>query len=133
LYSYPRALSKFKFFRAGVGGTLGRIRTGSSCISALLSQIHVPERQNIGYRAGDKQQARKDRQQKIAVVSSLVFLVLCLLSFYFAQSAIGVDEKAFVNVRRLLLAVLFFVVAHFVGYFTLVRGFGAVNVLREAL
>src|SRR5260370_33882860 len=97
----------FAMLQRGVRGnsrTRGGISALFGSVGTLFSQAHIAQHQEIGHNASHNEQSRNENQHRIkpkllAVVASLVFLFLRLLSFYFAQSSI--DEEALVNVWRL--------------------------------
>jgi hypothetical protein len=99
----------------GIGALPGSIRTisGNFCLTY---------QENIGNDTGQKEQAGEDTHQPIrnalvAFVLSLFCLILALLSFYFAKTAI--DDEGLINIWRIALAIMLFSVAHIPGYLSL--------------
>jgi len=88
-------------------------------VGALLGEFHVAEHQHVRNQAGYKQQPGEQGEKSIgftlaAFTLSLFSLILALLSFYFAESAI--DEEGVIKIGRLLFAVSLFLIAHVLGY-----------------
>lgn len=102
--------------------TLGGKGGARGSISTLLCQGHVFKHQQIRNEAGYKKETGEDGKKPIrsaltAFVLLLVSLVLALLSFYFAESAI--DDEGVINIWRICLAISLFLVAHVPGYLSL--------------